>query len=193
MTVLASWFHRRHRKAHGGGIGGVGFEQQVRLSPRNSLREKSTGMVTANCTLPSASSFMDFRRAVRLARDVEIAAVLAAPRYGGAGKRAVVRRINRRGQMLGIRVDGVAEENELDHRDAHHHAERQPVAPHLDEFLHDDGPKRASQKLKARPSLKGRGRIVSRLRAKPQQPTGDERRNFEFPLPLGEGQGEGKS
>jgi hypothetical protein len=110
------------------------------FSPRSSLREKSTGTVTANCTLPSASQFVDFRRAMRLARDVEIAAVAQTPDQG-ARKRAVVRRINRRGQVLGIGVDGVAEQDELDHRDADHHAERQPVAPHLDELLQHDGPK----------------------------------------------------
>ena len=49
------------------------------FSPRRSLREKSTGTVRANCTWPSASNCCDFRRAMRLARDVEIAAVAQAP------------------------------------------------------------------------------------------------------------------
>src|ERR1035438_8563190 len=42
--------------------------------------------------------------------------------------------------MLRVGVDGVTKEDELNQRDADHHAEGEPVAPHLDEFLHHDGP-----------------------------------------------------
>ena len=46
---------------------------------------------------------------------------------------------HRRGQVLGIRVDGVAEQHQLDHRDADHHAEGEPIALELDEFLQNHG------------------------------------------------------
>ena len=57
-----------------------------------------------------------------------------------ARKNAVVRRINRRGQVLRVGIDGVAEEDELEQRNADHHGERDAVAAHLDEFLADDRP-----------------------------------------------------
>ena len=43
------------------------------------------------------------------------------------------------GRFFGIGVDGVAEEHELDDRDADDHGEGQPVAPHLDHLLQEDG------------------------------------------------------
>jgi hypothetical protein len=43
--------------------------------------------------------------------------------------------------MFRIGIDGVTEQHELKHRNAQHHRERQPVAPHLDKFLRDDGAK----------------------------------------------------
>ena len=43
--------------------------------------------------------------------------------------------------MLRVGIDGVTEQHELNHRNAKHHGERQPVTPHLDEFLRDDGAK----------------------------------------------------
>jgi hypothetical protein len=41
-------------------------------------------------------------------------------------------------QPLGVGIDRVAEEDELQHRDADDHAEGEPVAPELDELLDDD-------------------------------------------------------
>ena len=40
--------------------------------------------------------------------------------------------------MFRVGIDGVTEKDELKQRDADHHRERQPVAPHLDEFLRDN-------------------------------------------------------
>lgn len=132
--------HRRLRETDGGRVGGVGFEEQLRLFTAQQLARKIHRHGHGKLHFPLGQPVLDFRRAVRFAREVEVAAVAQRP-DDGARKRAVVRRINRRRQMLGIRVDGVAEQDELHHRDADHHAERQPVAPHLDELLHDDRPK----------------------------------------------------
>ena len=41
------------------------------------------------------------------------------------------------GRLLGIGVDGVAEQDELEQRNADHHAERDPIPAHLPEFLDD--------------------------------------------------------
>ncbi len=40
-------------------------------------------------------------------------------------------------EPLGVGVDGVAEQDELDDRDAEHHGEGDAVAPHLHEFLRE--------------------------------------------------------
>ena len=42
--------------------------------------------------------------------------------------------------MFRVGVDGKAKENELDHRDPDHHAERETVTTHLDEFFDHHGP-----------------------------------------------------
>ena len=47
-------------------------------------------------------------------------------------------------KMARVGVDRVAEKRELNQRNAEHHGEGQPVAPHLGELLHDD-PAQASE------------------------------------------------
>ena len=54
-------------------------------------------------------------------------------------------------QMLRVRIDGVAEEDELHQRHADHHQEGQPVPAHLDEFLHHDRPEPAGRELAVLP------------------------------------------
>src|SRR6266496_5914491 len=41
--------------------------------------------------------------------------------------------------MFRIRIDRVAEQNQLEQRNADHHRERQPISAHLDEFLCQHG------------------------------------------------------
>ena len=49
------------------------------------------------------------------------------------------------GRCLRVGVDGKAEEDELQQRNADHHPEGQAVAAHLDEFLDDHGPETAAE------------------------------------------------
>src|ERR1700730_16401579 len=56
-----------------------------------------------------------------------------------ARKIAVLLQQHRARQIARRRVDGVAEQQKLHHRDHHDHAERDPVAPELDEFLDHHG------------------------------------------------------
>src|SRR5205085_1794689 len=69
--------------------------------------------------------------------EAEVAARLHR-REQGARVRARVCREHRGRQPLRVGVDGVAEEDQLQHRDADDHAEGQAVAPELDELLDDD-------------------------------------------------------
>ena len=128
-----------NRVADGGGIGRVGFEQQIRFLAAQQFAREIHGNFHGELHRSLREHLLDFRLVLRLARDVEIAAVAQTP-DNRARKDAVVGGINRRRQVLRVGIDGVAEQDELNHRDADHHAERQPVAPHLDEFLHHDRP-----------------------------------------------------
>ena len=47
--------------------------------------------------------------------------------------------MHHRRQVPRIGVDGKAEQQKLHHRHADHQRKRHAVAPHLDEFLHQDG------------------------------------------------------
>jgi hypothetical protein len=71
--------------------------------------------------------------------DIEVVAVFESA-DNCAGEDAVVGAEDGSREVFGIGVDGEAEEDELHHRDADHHAEGEPVAAHLDEFLGNDGP-----------------------------------------------------
>ena len=73
-------------------------------------------------------------RAGNLAAEVEIVGLLHAGDHG-PGERAVVAELDERRQVVRIGIDREAEEEELDQRQADHHAEGDAVAPHLDELL----------------------------------------------------------
>ena len=93
-----------------------------------------------NCTSPMAIASLGLRRSLpRQGEHIEIAAVFQA---GDKAARiaALVGVEHHGGQVLGIGVDGEAEQHQLHHRDADHHGEGDAVAPHLDKFLEHDGP-----------------------------------------------------
>src|SRR4051794_22806999 len=52
--------------------------------------------------------------------------------------------------MLRIRVDRVPKKDQLDERDARHHAKSQPVPPHLHKLLDDDRPETRRGKCTSR-------------------------------------------
>ncbi len=76
---------------------------------------------------------------VHLVAELEIVRVLEG-REHGAGQRSFVAHEHGRGQMLGIGIDGVAEQRELQDRHEQHGGEGHAVAPHLHEFLDDHRP-----------------------------------------------------
>ena len=75
-------------------------------------------------------------------RDVDEAVIIGVGerRYDGVGEAPAIERDERRGQALGIGIDCVAEQKELNQWNAQHHRESQAVAAHLDQFLGEDRP-----------------------------------------------------
>ncbi len=76
---------------------------------------------------------------MHLADKAEIIAVFEG-RQHGAPVLAAIGQQHGGGEVLWIAVYGIAEEHELNNRDADNHAERKTISPHLDKFLDDDGP-----------------------------------------------------
>ena len=74
-----------------------------------------------------------------LLHEVEVARILDRGKER-ANLSAVVRQEHGRGQMLGVGVDGIPEEDELNEGNAYHHVEGEAVPAHLDELLDDHGP-----------------------------------------------------
>ena len=83
------------------------------------------------------------------AGEFEVTAVLDGVQQRAA-LRSIVGNQHGGGQVLGVRVDGEPEQNELHHGNADHHAEGEPVAPHLDELLHDHRPQPGQGEVVAR-------------------------------------------
>ena len=99
-----------------------------------------------NCTSPRCEQRRCASASVcDLAHEVEVAAVLQRVQQRAAyGPWSASE--HRGGQMLRVGIDREAEEHELHQRDADHHREGQPVAPHLDELLHDDRPEHGAKR-----------------------------------------------
>ena len=109
------------------------------LSPRRTSRSKLAGISTANCTSPERTSRSSSSGSRTCTLEIEIIGVLHR-RQHGAGQRPVVAGEHRRRQLLGVGVDGIAEQHELHDRHEDHGGEGHAVAPHLDEFLDDHRP-----------------------------------------------------
>ena len=133
--------HRRDRACPvaAGSVASASISSAGR-SPRSSLREKSAGMLSTNCTSPLRERGARRVLVWQLADDVEIAARLhrrdVAARELAAGRRS----ITRGRQVLRIGVDRVAEQHQLHDRNADDHAEGDAVAPQLQELLEHDAP-----------------------------------------------------
>ncbi len=112
-------------------------------SPRSRSREKFSGMLMTNCTSPRASRSCASSSVCDLLHEIEVSAVLHRVEQRSPVRAAIGEDHGGR-QMPRVGVDGETEKHELDQRDAEHHREGQPVAPHLGELLHDD-PAQASE------------------------------------------------
>ena len=105
------------------------------FSPRTTRRVKSPGMVIANWTLPCAISRSSSAGRARPARRCRNRRCCCSAASIERAKAAVVLDQHRGRQVLGVGVDRVAEQQELDDRDAEDHRVGEPVADELDELL----------------------------------------------------------
>ena len=103
-------------------------------SPRRTARSKPRGISTPNSTLPDCSRLSNSATSCDLAGEAEIGGVLQ--RLQDRAREIAVLLQQHRGRQVARRgVDGIAEQQQLHHRDHHDHRERHAVAPELDEFL----------------------------------------------------------
>ncbi len=99
--------------------------------------------------LPAREQVATLGLGFHLAHEVEVGAVLERME-DRARLRPVVGEQHGGGQVARVGIDREAEEQHLDHRNAEHHREGEPVAAHLREFLHDHRPKPPLGKWNAR-------------------------------------------
>ena len=106
-------------------------------SPRTSSREKPAGNTIANWISPRASISSTSATLAGRRNEGEVTGVGERGRDAAREFGAVVVDDGRR-QRLGIGIDDEPEQQHLHDRYADDHRERQPVAPHLHEFLQRD-------------------------------------------------------
>ena len=112
-------------------------------SPRSRSRLKFCGMLIDELHLAAREQLAALRFGLHLPDEVEVAAVLHRGEQR-ASLRALSARSTAAGRCLGSELIAKPKSSQLNQRDAEHHGEGQPVAPHLDEFLHDDAPRAAA-------------------------------------------------
>ena len=122
-----------------GRVGGVGLDENDRPVAAKEVALEVHGDGDQELHLAAGKRGVPFGLGGHLADEGEVAAV-ADGLQDGAGVRAVVGDAHGGGQVTRVGVDREAEEHELHERHAEHHAEGEPVAAHLHEFLDDDGP-----------------------------------------------------
>ena len=126
--------HRRDRRAGRHRVGGVGDHQHGGpvASPHVALEARRN--LDAELRIARPDQLVELLGIAHLPAEIEIVGVLHR-RQHGAGQRAVVAHQHRRRQLLGVGVDGVAEQSELQDRHEDHGGEGHAVAPHLHELL----------------------------------------------------------
>ena len=117
---------RRQRVAGGDRVGGVGLDQQLRPVAAEQVARKAGRDGDREQDLAAVQQPVDLLAAAGDPDDPVVAGVLQR-RDEAAGEVAVVIGQDDGRQVLGVAVDGVAEQEELDDRDADHHGEGQPV------------------------------------------------------------------
>ena len=139
---------RAERRAGRDRIGGVGRHQQRRLvaAPHRTL--EAARDLDPEQHLAGLQEIVELGDAVHLAGEAEVAGVLQRLQHR-TRQIAVLLDQHRRRQMPRRGVDGIAEQQELHHRDHHDHRERDAVAAKLDEFL-DQHRKAAPPEAEAR-------------------------------------------
>ena len=130
---------RCQRVAGGGRVGGVRFHQHGGpLAARETTREIGGD---GDDELDRAHRHILFGLcdSARVRPHIEVAAVFQRCRKA-ARIRALIGVQHHRRQVLGVGIDGKAEQHQLHHGNTHHHGKGDAVAPQLDEFLCHDGP-----------------------------------------------------
>ena len=125
---------RRQRRAGGHRIGGVGRDQHRRIiaAPHRAL--EAARNFDAEQHLAGQQQIVEFGDIVHFPGEAEIVGVLQ--RLEDRAAEVAVLLQQHRGRQVSRRgVDGIAEQQQLHHRDHHDHRKRHPVAPQLDEFL----------------------------------------------------------
>ena len=146
---------RAERRAGRDRIGRVGRDQQRRpvAAPHRAL--EAARDLDAEQHLAGLQEIVELGDAVHFAGEAEIAGILQ--RLQDRARQIAVLLQQHRGRQMARRgVDGIAEQQQLHHRDHHDHRERDAVAAELDEFLDQ-------HRVAAPPEAEGRLRDVAIL------------------------------
>jgi hypothetical protein len=128
-------------------IGGIGFDEKRRSLASQKLMSESGGDIYHEQDLSAFKRFATSSFAGQFADDLEVIRVLQCPDEA-AGDVGAVGADDGGIEVLGVGVDGVAEERHLDDGDADDHGEGDAVAAKLQKLLADDAPP-ASDREKA--------------------------------------------
>ena len=124
-------------EARGGGIGGIGLHKQFGTVAAQEITREVFRDIDDELDAALREQIVALFFRGDLAGEIEIRAVLQRIEHR-APLGAMIGEQHRGRQMARVGVDREAEERELDERNAEHHGEGQPVAPHLREFFHHD-------------------------------------------------------
>jgi hypothetical protein len=139
---------RRERVAGRDRVGGIGLDQDGGPAAAQQLAREVLGHAEHELNVAARQELCRLRLARDLPGDGEIARVLERL-HQAAGEHAAIGEQERGRQVLGIGVDRVAEQGQLEQRHRDQHGKGQPVAPHLDEFLDQDRPETAPGQARA--------------------------------------------
>jgi hypothetical protein len=127
------------RRPGGDRIGRVGDHQHRWPVAAPHIALKACRNLDRELHLACAHQPVELGRIAHLQLEIEIVGV-AHRREHGAGERTVVAHQYRRRHLLGVGVDGIAEQQELQNRHEDHGGEGHAIAPHLHELLDHHGP-----------------------------------------------------
>ena len=142
-VILQSGLDQAGQRTQGipgrGRVGSVRFDQARRPVATEQVAREVLRNIDYELNLAAGEGVAGFGLALYFADKIEVTAVFDGFQES-PGLGSVIGHQDGSGQMLGVRVDGEAEENELEEGDADHHREREPVTAHLDGLLDHHGP-----------------------------------------------------
>jgi hypothetical protein len=123
-----------HGAAGRRGVAGVGLDQDLGVVAARHAAAEVARERDGELHVAAPDHGVELGRAARLGGEVEVERVLQR-RGDRAGVTAVLLHQHRSRQVARLGVDGVAEQDQLHHRDAQHHRPGDPVAGDLLELL----------------------------------------------------------